>query len=524
MTHDCDVLIVGAGPVGLLLACDLARRGIAARIIDRNAGPTDLSKAIGVHARTLEILQDLDVAERAIERGVIVHGAAFYSGRRHLLEMRFEGLESPYPFMLDLAQGETERLLLERLAELGGTAERKTELLSFEQDDEGVTARLRAPDGSETVCRAAYMAGCDGAHSTVRHALGLDFAGEAYPANMLLADVQVDWDFPRDKLLMGFGASNLLFIAPMQGGRARIIGNLDDGVSEVTEDLVRDYLHNHCPVPARISDPAWLTAFRISERQVAHYGRGRVFLAGDAAHIHSPAGGQGMNTGMQDVYNLGWKLDLVLSGITGPDLLESYHAERHPVGAMVLETTGRMLRMAHIRNPLARFGRNFLMKLVGSHPGAQRRMRAQLSQLAVTYAESALVENAWQAGEQKVKAGDRAPDGPLVDPQGNPTTLFEALRGSNHVVLGFAGRQGDAAVEQCTEAALYLPDTLARAILVQPEDRGWADPGDALHDRYGARDGALFVIRPDGYVGLAARPADMAPLNRYFGRLGSAPQ
>jgi 2-polyprenyl-6-methoxyphenol hydroxylase-like FAD-dependent oxidoreductase len=215
MSHDCEVLIAGAGPVGLVLACDLARRGVKARLIDKNAGPTDLSKAIGVHARSLELLQDLGVVDQAIRRGAVQRSAVIYSGEHKLVELDLDKLDSPYPMLLDLEQGETERLLVENLETLGSHVDRNTELLSFEQDADGVTATLQSGSGTQETCRAAYLVGCDGAHSAVRHALQLTFDGEAYPMNMLLADVHLDWELPSDRIILDFARDGLLFAAPV---------------------------------------------------------------------------------------------------------------------------------------------------------------------------------------------------------------------------------------------------------------------------------------------------------------------
>ena len=522
MSQDCDVLIAGAGPVGLVLACDLARRGVKARLIDKNEGPTDLSKAIGVHARSLELFQDLGIVDEAIKRGAAMRGALIFSGEHKLVELDLDKLDSPYPMLLDLVQGETERLLIEHLESLGGHPERNVELLSFEQDTDGVTATLRNSNGTEETCRAAYLVGCDGAHSTVRHALELSFEGEALPNNMILADVHLAWDMPPDRIIMEFAQDGLLFAAPIAGGRARILGDIPDDVTDITLEVVQDFMNARSPVPVTVSDPVWLTTFRISERQVDRYREGRVFVAGDAAHVHSPAGGQGMNTGMQDVYNLGWKLGLAVSGRANDELLDSYNGERHPVGAQVLKETGTMLRMVNVKSIVGRVTRDTLMSLLGPRETVQKRLRLQLSQHAINYRGSKLVADHWHHGHQEIKAGERAPDGPLVDPQGKTTTLFETMRGTNHVLLAFAGGVGDGPVRQCAEAVAARHGDLVNAMVIDGGTGSWGDPDHALHDRYGAREGAIFVIRPDGYVGLASHPADMAPLGDYFGRVFKA--
>lgn len=526
MQHDVDVLVVGAGPVGLFLACDLARRGIAVRLIDRNAGPTDLSKALGIHARTMEAFQDLGIAERALERGLPIPAAAFYSHRRQLGRVRFERLESPYPFLLDLEQGQTERLLMEHLGELGGRDERNCALTGFEQDEDGVTAHLEHGDGRGETCRARYLVGCDGAHSTVRHVLGLDFAGEALPANMLLADVRLDWSMPANEVVIAFAGGSLLFVAPLASGRARVIGDLHDDLESPDLATVQAVLDERSPVPAQASDPVWLTNFRISERQVERYRQGRVFLAGDAAHIHSPAGGQGMNTGIQDAYNLAWKLALAVGDIGGRGLLDSYDAERRPVGAQVLAQTGRMLRTAQVANPIGRFLRDSAIGLLMQRRRMQRTITGQLSQLAVAYDDSPIVMTSWHHAHHGLHAGQRAPDGPVVEARsGTRTTLFETMRGTGHVLLGFSAGDETGPLLQAVEAALERHGDHVRAVLVMPGEgippAGFShvDPGGKLHGRYGASAPSLYCIRPDGYVGLACRPPDIGAVGRYFARI-----
>jgi 2-polyprenyl-6-methoxyphenol hydroxylase-like FAD-dependent oxidoreductase len=526
MQHDVDVLVVGAGPVGLFLACDLVRRGIAVRLVDRNGGPTDLSKALGVHARTMEAFQDMGIAETAQERGLPIPAAAFYSRRRLLGRVRFERLESPYPFLLDLEQGQTERLLMEHLAQLGARPERDCKLTGFTQDEEGVSASLEHGDGRRETCRARYLVGCDGAHSTVRHTLGLGFAGESLPSNMLLADVVLDWNIPYNEVVIAFASGSLLFVAPLASGRARVIGDLHEDVEHPDLATVQTLLDQRSPVAARASDPAWLTSFRISERQVERYRDGRVFLAGDAAHIHSPAGGQGMNTGIQDAYNLAWKLALAVRGVSARGLLDSYDAERRPVGAHVLAQTGRMLRTAQVANPLARFLRDSAISLLMQRGRVQRTVTGQLSQLAVEYTGSPIVMTSWHHAHQGLHAGERAPDGPVVDARdGSRTTLFEAMRGTGHVLLGFGAGEESGPLQQAVEAAAERHGKDVRTLLVMPGEGGppagfsHNDPGGRLHGRYGASAPSLYCIRPDGYIGLACRPPDIVAVGRYFARI-----
>ncbi|MDG2482408.1 MAG: FAD-dependent monooxygenase [Alphaproteobacteria bacterium] len=317
---------------------------------------------------------------------------------------------------------------------------------------------------------------------------------------------------PPDRILVEFSHDGLLFVAPLKGGRARIIADVTGDVTEADEATVRAIMAARSPVLVEVSDPAWMTVFRISERQVPRYRHDRIFLAGDAAHIHSPAGGQGMNTGMQDAYNLGWKLELALKQNAGDGLLESYHDERHPVGAMVLATTGRMLRMIDLKSMVGRFTRDTLIGLLGPRETVQSRMRQQLSQHNIAYHDSAITLNDWHHGRQAIKAGDRAPDG-------HPTTLFEVMRGPGHLVLGFAdgADAGADAVRHVVEAAEYKHPDMVKTMIVSRDRPGWRDPEGELHKRYGASGPCHFVIRPDGYIGLASNSPDLVPMGRYLG-------
>lgn len=533
MTNDIDVLVAGAGPVGLFMACELVRHGASVRLIDSADGPTTLSKALAVHARTMEIFQDIGIADQAIANGVILHGAGMYSNGKPIVSLVMDELDSPFPYILSLEQSKTEQILIDHLASLGGRVERATTMTAFDQDDTGVTVTIEHDGETETV-RAACLVGCDGAHSTTRHTLGLEFHGDAFPQTFMLADVKLDWDRPDDELTMSLTDHGILFVAPLAGGRARIIADEADENTDVTLDMVQAVIDERAPVSGTVSDPAWMTTFRISERQVDQYRVGRVFLAGDAAHIHSPAGGQGMNTGIQDAYNLAWKLGLAIQGRATDALIESYNGERHPVGAAVLRGTGFATRAISLRNPVARHLRDKLFGLLTNMEVVQERMRTDASQLAVGYRDSAIVSE-HRGGSTRAFAhgplpGQRAPDGDLMDPQdGADVSLFNLLRGPTHALVFFAGitmEDGDEGARDTVLAA--LPGDLVRELRLilittgeEPLPTTWdgirvVDTEAALHRRYGAESACLYLIRPDGYVGYRAQPLDAASLRTYF--------
>ena len=322
-----DILVAGAGPVGLALGVQLARFGLSFRIIEKSVEPTPLneSRALGVHSRTLEVFEDMGVIAPALEQGMRWHGLNAYSGGKRILHVAFEELDAPYPYLLTLPQSRTERILEARLEELGGRVERGKALASFEQSEEKVTATLQDASGRTEKVEARWLVGTDGAHSTVRHGLDLSFEGTAYEERFVLADVVLSGEIARDESHTWFSSEGPFLILPLPDGKARLLAQVQ-GDPEPTRAFFAQLLRERGPGPGyEIREAVWMASFKIHHRLVSHYRKGRVFIAGDACHIHSPVGGQGMNTGIQDVYNLSWKLAQAAKG--GPDLLDSYELE-----------------------------------------------------------------------------------------------------------------------------------------------------------------------------------------------------
>lgn len=304
---DVPVLVVGAGPTSLMMASELARHGIRCRIIDKQPQASQLSRALVIHARTLEVFENIGIADQFVSAGLKAHRGSLYAGGKRIVHFSFDGLESRYNFALMLPQNQTEALLARHLEDLKLKVERSTELTGFAQGADGVTAALRLPDGSEEQCHTEYLIGCDGAHSVVRHALNLPFEGAEYEESFALADVVAEWAMPDDEICGFVSEKGVVVFFPITHGRYRLIANVDTpGPSdEPTLAELQKIVDEQCHLGARLHDPNWTAYFKIHRRQADSYRVGRAFLAGDAAHIHSPAGGQGMNTGLQDAIQPG---------------------------------------------------------------------------------------------------------------------------------------------------------------------------------------------------------------------------
>lgn len=561
MPEELPVLIAGAGPTGLMLAGELARYGVACRLVDKRPGPGIYSRALAVQARTLEIFSHLGMTDDLLPRGVRGHGMSMYAGRNRLLHFAIDELDSPFPFVLLTPQTETEAVLTARLGRLGPTPEWTTELTAFTNDVAGVSATLRRPDGGEETVRARWLVGCDGAHSIVRKASGLSFHGETYEAGFALADVRIDWELPHDEVLAFPGEGGLIAAFPIPGEKMyRLTWQVEEATKQGADDPIRHgitadkpaptladvqrVLDERVAFPATASHPTWLANYRVNSRMATSYRNGRVFLAGDAAHIHSPAGGQGMNTGLQDVFNLAWKLALVEQGRAKPELLDTYPPERHAVGVELLRNTDRLTGLVMLRHPVATAVRNMAMTYLASTEVVQQRARRTVSELAVGYRKSPLSAEhhggllgavlphgagqpgvlAWRDFAAGPHAGDRAPDAPITA-GGAPGHLFDLLRDPRRfTLLLFAGRDATPeGVARLTELAGRVTSEWGDAVCPTVVLPGTAslpgvvgDPDHVAHDKYGARAACLYLLRPDGYVGFRSQPADGERLNEYL--------
>ncbi|MCE9546782.1 MAG: FAD-dependent monooxygenase [Planctomycetia bacterium] len=540
-TTPVEALIVGAGPVGLTMVAGLMRQGMTCRIIDKAPLPSDKSKALVVWSRTLELLGQLDLAETFVQAGMKIRGASIYGNGKRLVHVEIAGVDSPFGFPLMIPQCDTERLLTEHLARHGLAVERQVELVSFTEGPDAVAGKLKLADGSEQTFAVPWLIGCDGAHSTIRHTLGMPFTGEAEQNDWLLADIHVAGPLAADEMSIFWHEKGILAFFPITPQRFRVIADLGPAAAtgkpaEPTLADVQAKVDERGPGGLTLLDPVWLAGFRINERKVADYRHGRVFLAGDAAHIHSPAGGQGMNTGMQDAFNLAWKLALVERGAgQAQPLLDSYSLERSAVGDQVLHGAGMMTLVATLRNPLAQYARNRAASMLCSFGFVQDKFKSALCELSINYRHSPLSAEKWPKHAGGLHAGDRLPDASLTSvADGSETTLFAEMSADRHTLLLLPcsgdGRVIAQLVELAGVAQQAFPDVLSAHVILgagkdapatsasggmSPVSR-WVDSTGELHQKLGANEPTVMVVRPDGYLGYRCQPADIEGLLAYL--------
>lgn len=536
---DAQVIVVGAGPVGLTAAIELRRRGVDVLVIDKRDGVAPWAKAVGVQPRTLEIWDQIGVVGAALDESMLMRGQLTYvngepAGR---LELSLPQ-QVPYGYVC-IPQYATEEVLGAHLAGLGTTVRRGVELIGFAQDDAGVTATLRDADGERPVT-AQYLVAAEGAHSLVRKSLGLTFEGDAFPEEYMLADVEVDWNLPpgyalRSSRVTDGKVDDLAVCIPLPGrGRYRISmlvppelsqadAGSEDGVTHgIATEAAKPQLHHVqavldrlAPEPTTARNMRWSSVFRISHRLVNRYSRGRAFLAGDSAHIHPPTGAQGMNTGIQDAYNLGWKLALAVRGAAAPALLDSYHAERHPVGE---EVVGRTVRAA--REGLT------------AGDDVQTAMLRQ-AQLLVNYVDSPIVASDGGDASAGPLPGERAPDATGLRRRAiaGPVRFHESLRHTGHTLLLWATSPSawQAAVDLAESLTHRVAGDLRAVVAVPAALEDEAVFGTTLIDgqanlaaAYGfaAADEVpqACLIRPDGYVSYRSAAVDAGRLVEHLSK------
>lgn len=515
------VLIAGGGPTGVTLALTLRRYGVNVRIIDRAEAPANLSKALAVWSGSLEALSAFGVVDQFHAAGVPLRGLTFGDGDRVLGSVLFgKGVDSPFPQPLLLPQSRTEAILSAALAQAGTEIERGVELVGIAQDDSCVTASLRHADGHIEEARFLYLVGADGARSAVRHAVDIPFEGYTEPQTFLLGDVHITGaNLDRNSIHIWWHDGGTVALFPFENDVWRIFCDRPstEGDAPPTLDELQSKMDRHGPPGARLHDPGWLAAFATNERLAARYRAGRVFLAGDAAHIHSPAGGQGMNTGIQDATNLGWKMAYALAGRGDAELLlSSYEAERRPVAKEMIAAAAQKLHAAGATNPVARVLRDVAVSVVGHLPAVQKKLERDLSETEVTYHDGALVALGGQPRfPARADVGTRALDIHFVDSATRAsTTLWPTLGEGRHTLLVF-NANGES-LDLNTITAQFSDDL--NVVKLGPQ----SDPQGEARARYRIDGSGWVLIRPDQVIAVRGNANDVALLASYLDRVVKA--
>ena len=527
-SETCQVLVVGAGPVGLTAAHELLRRGIAVRIVDAAAGPAPTSRALATHARTLEIYDQMGVLPALLPQGRRIQRFTLRQNGRTLaaLAADYSQLPTRFPMTAMVDQSTTERVLREAVAGFGVEVEWDTRLEALEQHEDGVDSVLIGPQGTEKL-RTGWLVGCDGGHSTVRKLLGFTLVGDS-SETWLIADAVLDADLDDRSIHWLRTKSGTLMAVPFpEPGKWRLLdtaeASYDGDAAQVGERFARK-LSQGVGRPVHVREPSWVSVFTIQQRMITEMRAGRCFVAGDAAHVHSPASGQGMNTGIQDAYNLAWKLAAVVRGEAGQALLDSYASERVPIGAKLLGSTNRATQLIQLKHPVAGMVLPVMFKVVATVPALRARVSRKIMQamsaLDVDYADSALTVPADPTdptNTDEPRPGRRISEVTEQD-LASPgfAALVEQLRSVDWTLLVGAGPDDALAPGIARLAKLWGRGLTVRTVGAgQDVAHALPDPDRALRRRFGLTEpGSWILVRPDGYVSARGPVEDVAALEK----------
>ena len=501
------VLIAGAGPTGLMLAIELARHGVTPRVIERRLAPATTSRALAVFARTLELFDRVGVIDEALAAGRRLRGGVIHDGHgRDIASLTTDHLDSPFPFVLSLPQADTERILVRRAESFGIRIERGMQLERIDgAAGRSPVAHVQRDDGAGETIACEWIIGSDGAHSEVREQAGIAFKGVDLHQSFVFADAKPSWRLADDRFHAFFWPGGVIAAVPMpEPGLWRLIASLPRGSrppDDPTLAMIEATMRERTRLDVALHDPRWVTGFEVRQRRVDRCRAGRILLAGDAAHAHSPIGGQGMNTGLQDAANLGWKLALVLAGRADESLLDTYHEERSPVARRLLRGTGFATRLGTISSPMAITLRNEVLRRVFGIARIRRRLIDAVSEIRIHYRGGRLSID--HAPPSEFRAGDRAPDLPLTMIDGRTARLHALLREPGFHLLVF--------VREPAPRAMPRPGEL---LTVHEIDRERSSEASA---RLGACRAAAVLIRPDGHVGARFASLRDDSIERYPG-------
>lgn len=519
--HKPDVLIVGAGPTGLMMACQLARLGIPFRIIEKNQGPNRQSRALAIHAASMEIFSQLGIADQFEERGKQVRAVNYLVKgkveKRIPLSEFGRGL-TQFPFLLVLEQSKTEKLLVAFLENMHCKIEWETELVNFSQHADGVNVSARHTTRGEEKIVVKWLVGADGAKSKVRQILNIPFGGETYPVDLFVLDCKVSWPLQEDEMYIAFSDFSFAGFFPMPEGRCRVIGFVPENVGtkdNIAFDDVSNKFAERMQMDVKLSDPDWISTYRSHHRYVSEFKSGRCFVAGDAAHIHSPVGAQGMNTGLQDAFNLAWKLAFVLQGKAKTSLLSTYQEERLPFARQLVKTTDNAFSVTVSKNSAIKFMRMYvaprILAGVLKIKFIERLIFKTISQIGMSYANSAISQSeaAGKFSSDAPKPGERLPFVEIENNLGKGVNIQQQVNGLSFHLFLFSGTV-DIQVSKVVEFVHRYNGTITlEPILLANSNR-------KAYKAFGVKNTAIYLVRPDLHIAFRSGTLDTKALEIYL--------
>lgn len=524
-TTHTTVLIVGAGPTGLMAACQLARYGVNFRIIEKNSSTTPLSKALVLHARSLEVYDQMSIADEAIEQGwKAVAANLVVKGRKvQRVPLGDIGSElSPFPFMLMLEQSKNEELLYKELKKFDKDVEWEVELIDYQQDDDIATAKVRQKTGEEEIITADWVIAADGGKSVIRHTLGLKFEGDTYENIFYVVDTQLQWDLGYNELFVNLVDASFCGFFPMGEGRFRLVGILPkefENEDDIKFETIKNVIKKEQQIDLEFGEVNWFSIYRVHHRHIESFRKGRTFFAGDSAHVHSPAGGQGMNTGLQDAYNLCWKLALHLQGKAKIAILDSYNEERLPNAIELVKTTDRAFSNIIAKGKLINFFKlNILPYIAGTVMGwesVRKMVFKRLSQIGIHYRESAISHNGVSLSKAMPHAGDRLPYVMVYDEEKHgQISIYDWLRTTRFVAL-ICLHNEDAIGETAANAVIETLESNYEGLFDCHIIRNITENMVAFAQLH-LHTSMLMLVRPDGYIGYIAKVDDLTGMTKYL--------
>lgn len=514
MSGQLPVLIVGAGPSGLAMACAFAHLKVPYRIVDKNSSPVSTSNAVWLQPRTLEFFNMLGAADAFLKKGNRCRGMSLQAGGKPLGRIPFDQNASPYPFVLMLPQKLTEKMLIEHLSQLGGTVERSVTVTDLSETPDHMLVTMQSSQGKTETLPVSWVVACDGSSGVVRDLCGVAYQGTQLPGQFVVADAKMDSFLPQDELHVFFRKETLCAVFPLGSQHYRISANLHQSHPRkiFTDIEVREIVAERTDGNYNVAEISWISPFWAQSRLIDQMRQGRVFFIGDAAHTHSPAGGQGLNAGIQDAANLAFKLGLVMHGNADIALLDTYHLERHPVISRTVTQAEHFTRIVQSKISLRKQWNELIAPSPETMPAEIGR---QITQLGVCYTDSPVIDFARRADAGVPQSGVCAPD---IRAQGG--LVYKALRDMRHLVLIFTGTDDLPAWRTLQQALEKKYADLVRVLRVVQgglTDAGvLADPDGSLHTLYGVKTAALYVIRPDGHIAACADRPDSQPVDKVF--------